>query len=338
MNKKMLPYLVTLSALLSPVAVMAAGTPAGTAINNTATVTYNTAGGPTLTVPSNVASVTVAELINVATASSDAGNVPTNTPDTDKVLTFTVTNTGNGTETYALSANRAVAGDQFDPTVGSVGSIFIENGLQAGFQATGPNADVAYIPGSNDPVLNANSATTNSKIIYVVSDIPAGRANGDLGKVSLSASSTTPGAAGATPGTSLAGLGDGGVDAVVGSTRATSVATGTFQVSAFSVVVSKTARVVDPFGGTNVVPGSTITYTISVQVTGTGTAQNLIVNDPLPANTTYVANTILFNGAARTDAIDADNAQISATGNVQATLGNVVAPATNTVVFKATVN
>jgi uncharacterized repeat protein (TIGR01451 family) len=315
----------------------AAGTPAGSVISNTATVTYNVSGGPTVTVPSNASSFTVSELLNVTAVSADAGNVTVASPDTNKVLTFTITNTGNGTETYALTANRAVGGDQFDPATGTAGSIFIENGLQPGFQATGPNADTLYIPGVNDLILNANSAGASSKTVYLVNDMPGGLANGDLGKATITASSTTPGAAGATAGSSLAGLGDGGVDAVVGTSKGTATITGTFQIATFNVVVNKTASVLDPFGGSKVVPGSVITYTITVNVTGSGTAQSVIVNDPIPANTTYVTNSLKVNGAARTDATDGDNAQFAG-GNAQATFGNMTAPLTNILTFQATVN
>jgi uncharacterized repeat protein (TIGR01451 family) len=339
MKHKLLRHLLLWMGVLgAAVHAQAAGTPAGSVISNTATVTYNVAAGPTVTVPSNTSSFTVSELLNVTSVSNDAGNVSTLSPDTNKVLSFTITNTGNGTETYSLTATRTgLPGDQFDPSVGSAGSIFIENGLQPGFQATGPNADTLYIAGVNDPILNANNPSASSKTVYLVSDIPGGVANGDTGKASITASSTTPGAAGATAGTSLAGLGDGGVDAVVGSSQGTASITGTYQVSSFNVAVTKTASVLDPFGGTKVVPGAVITYTITVDVTGTGQAQSVIVNDPIPANTTYVPGSLKVNGAARTDATDGDNAQIAA-GNAQATFGNMTAPLTNILTFQATVN
>ena len=38
-----------------------------------------------------------------------------NTPDTNRVLAFTITNVGNGTELFTLTPNLAVAGDQFNP-------------------------------------------------------------------------------------------------------------------------------------------------------------------------------------------------------------------------------
>ena len=46
----------------------------------------------------------------------------------------------------------------------------------------------------------------------------------------------------------------------------------------------------------SVVPGDTITYTVLITNTGTGTATNVIATDPLPTYTTYVANSTRLNG------------------------------------------
>ena len=41
-----------------------------------------------------------------------------------------------------------------------------------------------------------------------------------------------------------------------------------------------------PFGGTSVVPGAVVTYTLTASVGGTGTINNITVSDPIPAGTT----------------------------------------------------
>jgi uncharacterized repeat protein (TIGR01451 family) len=325
-------WLLLLSA--ASIAARAAGTPAGTVIQSTATLSYSFGGGPTQNVTSPPASVTIAELINLTLTSQDAAAVAVSSPDSNSALTFLLTNTGNGPETFSLARNNAIAGDSYDPLNGSAGAIFLESGLQPGFQASGPNADIVYIPGGNDPTLAADA----SRIIYVVSNTPASLANGSAGNVALTAASTTPGAAGATPGTSLTGLGQGGVDAVVGGSRAQVSRTGGYVVGGVAVSIVKTVvGVVDPQGGSSVTAGAVITYRVMVSVTGTGTAQGLTVNDPMPANTTYVANSITVDGVARSDAADADNAEFSA-GAVRASFGNTAAPASHTIQFHVTIN
>jgi len=317
----------------APIAVGAAGTPAGTVIQNTATLTYSIGGVPAIsTTPP--ASFTVVELINVTLVSQDAATVAVNSPDSNRALTFLLTNTGNGPETFALARNNAVAGDNYDPLNGSAGAIFLENGLQAGFQSSGPTADTLYALGSNDPALAADA----SRIVYVVSDTPAALVTGNIGRVELTASATTAGAAGAAPGTTLPGLGQGGVDAVVGGTRALARQSGGYVVSGVAVAVAKSVvSVVDVAGGTSLRSGSIVTYRIVLTVNGAGVAQSLALNDPLPSNTSYVANSITVNGQPRTDAADADQAEFS-TGTVKVAFGDTAAPITHTIEFRVTVN
>lgn len=192
------------------------------------------------------------------------------------------------------------------------------------------------MPGVNDPVL----APDATRVIHVVSDIPAGIALGGLGNVGITASSLTPGASGAAPGTGLPGAGAGGVIAVVGGSQATATVVGSYIVAGFSVAVAKTVLLVqDPKGGDLIMPGSVLTYRVVLSVTGAGTANNLAMSDPLPLETTFVAGSIKVNGLARTDAVDADNADYTpATRTVSARFGNTLSPATQTIDFQVTVN
>jgi uncharacterized repeat protein (TIGR01451 family) len=312
----------------------AAATPAATVISNIATLNYEVGGTPD-SITSLPAKFTVDELIDVSLIWQDASSISVNSPDVDKPLTFILTNIGNGPESFSLTRNNSLTGDNFDPSNGASGSIYLENGLQPGFQTSGPNADSIYIPGTNDPNLTAGGTQT----IYVNSNIQSALPTGNTAFLSLTASSRTPGAAGATPGTSLAGQGVGGVNALVGSTRAQAVQNGSYIVSGLSVTVAKTvASIVDPRAGNNLEPGSVVAYQIVVTVSGSGTAGNLTITDPLPAEFTYFPGSITVGGAARTDAVDADNASFGS-GTVTVNFGSVVAPATLPAIqFRATLN
>jgi len=338
MKKRIVPFfgLVASSLLLvlhDPPA-QAAGTPAGTSISNQVTLGYIEGGVPTST-SSNIATFTVAEIIDVSLLTQDTAPVTANSPDTSRVLTMLVTNIGNGSENFSLIRNNSLTGDQFDPVNAAIGGIFLENGILPGFQ---PNADTLYVPGSNDPVLAADA----SLVVYVVSDIPGSLAQGSTGLSSLSVASLTAGAAGAAPGTTLTGLGTGGVDALVGANRATATTTGSYQIGGLAVSVSKSIRLIqDPQGGSGgaaiIMPGTVLTYSVTLSVSGNGTANNLTFNDPLPAETSLVPNSITVNGAPRTDAIDADNANFTA-NTVNVIFGNTAAPITHVIEFRVTVN
>jgi len=223
----------------------------------------------------------------------------------------------------------------YTPQNGSVGSIYFESGLQAGFQASGPNADTAYVPGTNDPAL----APDASLIIYVVSNTPIVAANAQ-GNVLLDAAALTPGAAGAAPGTGLAGLGEGGGFAVVGSSGAQANATGIMIASGIALVIAKTVQsVLDPHGTAVVMSGSVLTYRIAATLSGAGTASNLMITDPLPLGTTYVPGSIAVNGLARSDAADVDNAEyIAASRTVSVSLGNLPAPANILITLRAIID
>lgn len=316
---------------LPALSAQAAGTPAGTLIGNTATLQYSIGGGAPTSASASSPAIVVGKVLSVVVTSQDASPVTATSPDTSRPLTFVVTNTGNAPEPYRLSRTDNLTGDQFDPVPAAAGSLWIESGAQPGFQASGPNADIAYVPGVNDPVLPADGSRT----IYLVSDVPSGLAIGATGRSTFTATATTPGAAGAAPGTGLGVFG--GVQTVVGA-QAVASATASYVVAGVSLALAKSViSVRDPQGGTRVTTGSVLTYRVVLTLTGTGVADTLAFSDPLPAALTYVPGSLTVDGTPRTDAVDGDGA--AATGNtVTADFGTVAAPAQRVIEFKATVN
>ncbi len=324
--------------MLAPQPSWAVGTAAGTVISNLATVKYMIGPGPPATATSNTVSFRVDEIIQPVLTWQDATPVAVNTPGSNAVLTFLLTNGGNGPEAFSLTRTNGPAplpAGNYTPLNGSIGSIYLESGALPGFQASGPNADPPYVPGSNDPVLAPNASIT----VYVVSNTP-GVAPNLHGEVLLSAASLTVGAAGALPGTALPGLGQGGGFAVVGSSRAQAGATGSHITSGLGFVMIKTVlKVLDPRGTSVVMPGAEMTYQIVATLSGAGTATQLVLTDPLPPTTTYVPGSMVVDGVVQTDAADADLALfVAATQTVSVALGNVAAPATVVIVFRATIN
>lgn len=332
-NKWRVALWLILACLFAP-ASFAAGSSAGTLIPNSATLVYSIGGGAPKVVTAVAPVVVVAEIIDLLLTWQDASPVPVNSPEPGKALTFVLTNTGNGSEAFQLARNNQLTGDQFDPVNVAAGAIYLESGAQPGFQPSGPNADTLYQPGINDPVLAADASRT----LYLFSSIPAGLANGATGKASLSASAATAGAPGARPGTTLAGLGQGGIDAVVGVSRGQAVAVGSHVVSSITLNLVKTvAAVRDLLGGERVMAGAVLTYRVVLSLAGTGVAENFSFADPLPASLRYVPASLTVDGAARSDALDGDNASV-ASGTVSVLFGNTPVPATRVIEFKASVN
>lgn len=326
-----------ITTLLCSVEAYAVGVPAGTNINNTVTVNFQVSGVPGVAFDTNV--FQVQEIINVNLVSQDAGNVNVTPGATTQVLTFLLTNTGNGIEDFALVlSNSPAVIDDFDPFNGN---IYLDGNGNGTFD--GPPADPLYAPGTNDPSLDANGV--DSQIIFLVSDIPGTATTGQTGVSELTSNALTVGAAGAAAGTNLNGLGDGGIDSVVGTTQATANANGAYEVNAMPVDVSiiKTAQVVNDGNGCTVapcspIPGATIRYTLQVTVSGAGTVDNLAITDPIPVDSTYSTETITLGGVALTDSgVDADAGNFSA-NTVTVDLGTISSPVTQFITFDVTIN
>ncbi|MCL4673582.1 MAG: hypothetical protein KJZ64_11740 [Sphingomonadaceae bacterium] len=299
---------------------LAAGIPAGTLIENTASASYNT-GGPTQVIDSNTVSFQVAELLDVAVASQDASALPITSTT---VLTFSVTNTGNGPEPFVLTANPAVSGNDFDVTIDGLAIDSNGNGVyDAG-------TDVLLANGGTSASLNPDESIT----VFVLVTAPGGTTDGQTSQVRLLAEADT---GTGTPGDVFTGAGEGGVDAVVGSTGADDDDVGSLISSVATVSLVKSVVITDPFGGTQPVPGAIATFTLSATVVGTGSINDLLITDAIPTSTTYAPGTLTLDTNALTDAADTDAGEASASG-VAVNLGTVAAGTTHSVTFQVEID
>ena len=297
----------------------AVGTVAGREIQNSAQAAFSIGGNPQTPISRNVVQTFVDELIDVTVVNDDGGAVGVSSPQSGAILQFTVSNIGNGNESFRLLADDAVGGDVFDPVLDQ---LYLETNAVPGLQIGG-GGDTAYLLGGNDPLL----APDTSQVVYVVSDIPAAQGQNDEGVVELRAVANTIFTNAGTddpnnpafpvPGDAYAGAGDadesggGNVTAVVGtahdSTNLIITDRGSYRVSAAVVSLVKTSTsIVDPFGGATLVPGTIITYQIDVSVTGSGDADNLIVSDPIPADLEYQPGTLSVSALPAGEEADDD--------------------------------
>ena len=321
------PLSVCATLLMLPFTAAGQGVPAGTLVESTATVSYEYSGVGA-SVATNAASFIVAERLDVVVTRQGAA-VPVEAGDVNRVLLFRVTNTGNGSEAFSLVLDSALPGDDFDPVPAAIPLYFDTDG--SGDLNTG---DVAYQPGSNDPVLGPDSSID----VLVVNDIPANAGNGSLGRSELIATAVT---GSGLPGTGFAGAGDGGGIAVVGTSGASGAEIGEYLVDDIEVAFTKTQNVADPSGGSEPVSGATITYTITVEVQSAGVASAAVVRDPIPQYATFAPGSIALNGASLTDAADTDDGEFDEAGapTVVVRLGDLtMADGIQTVEFSVTID
>jgi uncharacterized repeat protein (TIGR01451 family) len=299
----------------------AAGVDAGTLIQNTASATY-TSGSGSGSVTSNTVTIKVDELLDVAVTGVDAA--PISTGAGTSVLSYSLTNTGNGPEAFKLTANPSVSGNNFDTTIVS---IVIDSNGNGSYDA---GVDQVLSGGAATPLIAADGSLK----VFVIVSLPAGATDAQTSQVRLTADSAT---GTGTPGTVFAGQGEGGGDAVVGSSTASANALESVVASLATVSLSKSAVIADQFGGTQPVPGAVVTFTLTASVSGSGNADGLSITDAIPAGTTYQSGTLKLEGSALTDAADSDAGSASSAG-IAVGLGTVAGGSTRTVNFNVKIN
>lgn len=300
----------------------AGGISAGTLIENTASATYDDGDGPK-TVDSNTVVLRVDELLDVTVTSLDPGAIGGVPGET--VLTFEVTNQGNGPEAFELTVDPTVAGNDFDTVVEDIAVDTNGNGTYD------PGVDQILTAPETTDLLDADEAVT----VFVIVTVPNGVTDGQESDVELTATAATGSGA---PGTVFAGQGVDGGDAIVGSTGASASANGTIVVGITSVGLTKSATVVDSFGGDSAVPGSVVTFTITANVAGSGSVDDLIITDAIPDGTTYNPGTLALGGAGLTDAAGDDAGEASDAAGITVDLGTVAGGTSQSITFDVTID
>lgn len=301
--------------------------------------------------------------VNLAVAAVGTSGTQTALGATDAVTTFTVTNLTNSVQDFQLAAVQQIISlpgilgtDNFDVT--NV-RIFVDS-----------NNNGVYDAGVDTATFIDELAPDASATVFVVANVPntAGEntANIELRAQTLAGGQTgTQGAlvlatlTGDTPGTvdtvfaDAAGPVDAARDGGASAGSAYVIGTTTVTVNKSSTVVS------DPLDGIllpKAIPGATIKYCIVVANAGPGTANGMTVADVVPANMTYLPNTIRVGGVAAgntcltdgtaedDDAVGADETDPnggsydSGSNTVRGTLPSLNALASTTVTFEATIN
>jgi len=320
---------------------LAAGTTAGTSVDNLAVVDYFVNGNDQDPIESAPGAGNSAPGAGNGTATSfvvdnrvdftltQVGGVHTVvTPgDTDAFVEFTLQNDGNSVQDFRLVATQLGSGDGavfgLTDTDADIGNLRVRVGNGGGAPTTGSDDFV-------DELGEDQSVT-----IYVYGDAQAllGLVDGDVMNIELTATVAEGGAAGGgAPGADLVddvgnpddpatidivfgddppGLGDG-----VESDRHG------FTVSSAGLNVTKDATVVsDPFNGTTdlkAIPGAIVEYVITIANSGSENADNVVITDSIDADVVFIADAyagqdleVVNDGTTVTpcnaDATDADN-------------------------------
>ncbi len=251
-----------------------AATAAGTQIRNLATVTYEDAVGNVYSAQSNEAIVTVAQVfsatlgvdVDVAAASGQTVYLP-----------YVLTNTGNGDDTYNLTALDGITnGDDIDAS-----DIRIFHDLNGSGEPDAGEPEISSL------TLPAN--VNNFANLIVAVSVPSSATDGQELGITLTA---TPQSAAANPASVVTDLtAGGGRDTLDGTNESLITVTGD------AVLVTTKSSVHN-------VAANEITYTVTVRNNGNVSASDVVIFDGLPANTTLVSSSVSGILASNGDTIN----------------------------------
>lgn len=316
---------IALSALGVMHGANAAGTASGTDITNTATVNFQVGGVAQTALNSNTTTFKVDRKVDLTVT---AGSATSTSPGaTGAAVIYTVTNTGNGSDSFTLAGTNQT-GDNFD--VSNI-KIYQDNGTTPGVFDAG------------DTLVSAAVAFTADQSIkfFIVSDVPLTPTNGQNAVVKLTATTTSTATSGADNPTVVdVVFADAGNDGTENANNQYNISTATLAVVKSAAVIS------DPINNTTnpkAIPGAVIEYTITVTNSGAQAATSVVLTDDIPAssNTAFVSGSMQLNSASLTDGADADAGTYTSTGTPKVTInaGTVAASGgTATAKFRVAIN
>jgi len=272
----------------------AAGTDANTLIQNVAEVNYTINGNAQQQQQNDPTSAQFrVDRLVTFTVTADAAAVDVNPNQTGAVLSYTVTNNSNDVLDFSLA--------------------FVQNGSD-GFQTLTP---AIFVETDGTPGYSAGDTLTyidelvpgDSKVVYIVGDIPISATNGQQDEFYLVATAAMGGTA-ASQGADLLeeatndamtvetvfGEGAGGGAAGDGTNDGKNSDNSAFNVAAASITVNKQFIVLDdPINGStdpHPIPGAHILYCITVSnAPGGQAADNVVISDQIPTGTTFREST-----------------------------------------------
>jgi len=283
--------ILALGAALASPSAWAVGTASGTIITNNAQLTYQV-GSVTQNVQSNSATFKVDNVVRLTVQASDSLPTSVALGATGQVLQFTVTNTGNTAQDYALTPTQVVGGTI---TLGSTYTdTFNANSCQVFVETAG---GTGYQAGSDTATKISNLAPDASQTVYVVCTIPSsGPANGEAAIVALTAETAEAGSCATTCALMQETVGGNTVDvdvvfgdlatALDGARNGKDIARDAYVLEAALTIVKNVTLLCDPFNGNSNpkhVPGAYVQYAITVSNgSTTNTATLTTIADTLP--------------------------------------------------------
>ena len=263
--------------------IHAKGTLAGTAIQNSAQIHYSV-GGIDQNLTSNTDSFVVDKIVDLDLSWQDGAAVEVSAGEQSRILTFLLSNLGNGEDRFHLGYEHNTTNSQFVPL--PTPSIYQDS-----------NGNGIFDPGTDIQVSDLNLTADGNVTLFVVSDIPINAQAGDLSHDGILAVSQSHPTAGADRQTEI--------DTVVRAQHDRDQ--GLYRIFDYWLESHKSAVVHSDDNLTHT--GTRITYTIDLSIGGNATGRTIdhvLMRDSMPAGTAYLAGSLKLDGVSLTDAADGD--------------------------------
>jgi uncharacterized repeat protein (TIGR01451 family) len=265
------------------------GTPSNTTISNTATLSFTAGGVDQTPIDSNTSAFVVGSKINLTLIEDNSTFTTIVAGATLQATSFTLTNLGNDSQSYNLTAADLVNGtalftgiDNFDLAPGTF-AYYIDVDNSGSWDAG--DTPIPLVGGFYTvPAL----ASGDSLELLVTATIPADRVNGDQSVISLTAATTDAGTSTLVVETGTGVAFDPLVVQIVFADvgfNASETALDAYRLITATLTVTKTAAVYwDPsslYVNPKAIPGAIVTYTISIVNNGNADATLASIADDL---------------------------------------------------------
>ena len=299
-------------------AANAAAPAAGTNISNIATASYTDSFGATKTSTSNEVKTTV---VQIASFTLTADQRTTANPNgLVNTLVHTLTNTGNGDDTFRIDLANVANGTNY--TIGGVQDTdaYDFSNIKVYLDANGDGVADNLVDIKGTDISVAKGASVGLVVVVTTAGTAS---NGDAGLIRLTATNV------------FSASGTGGSNAATAKTNTDSV----------KIVAGAVIQVTKAVNVTTASVGQEIEYTLEYKNTGNDKATNVVLTDDLSvadlANVTYKAGSAISSslGALNDGTGDSDGyVYNSVTKKITFTIPEVAANSTATLKFKVTVN
>jgi len=275
--------LIFFLSLMAGCAVLwAKGTAAGTQVSNQVLIRYALPGSSQeYNLSSNTESFLVDRVVDVRIDWNDADSVEVGPGEPDRVLSFLVSNLGNGEDNMTLSYEHNDSAS-FHPPVENV-RIYLDS-----------DGDGQFDPAQDALADRLTLPSDGNVTIFLLADMPAAP-DANLSYEKLTVRSESNATAGAED--------PGAVDVAV--RRGEDTDQGIYRMRDYRLVSEKSMEILSPDGKLHT--GSVVRYTLVVAIEGgAGRFDDVVVSDEIPEGTEYRPGSMTLDGAGLSDARDGD--------------------------------